>query len=83
MARIVRYQTPHKREQEPPKFMTLNEAAAYCRTSYRVIKRMANEGRIPCAQMGEQTFRIARDTLDRFICNGGKIEDDYGKEVQK
>ena len=72
-----------QREQETPRFLTLYEAARYCRTSYRVIKRAVNEGRIPCAQLGEQTFRISRENLDRFINGGGKIENDYGKEVKK
>ena len=84
MAGFSRYRIPQKREQEPPRIMTINEAAVYYRTSYRTIKRAVDEGRIPCARLGEQTYRIARDTLDRFICNGGKVEDgkevNYGKE---
>lgn len=81
MAGIVKYRISQKREQEPPKFMTINEAAAYCRTSYRIIKRAVDEGKIPCAQLGEQTYRISRDVLDRFISGGGKVEGD-GKEVK-
>lgn len=76
MARIVNYRFPAKRNQEPPKFMGIYEAAAYCRVSYRTLKRAIDEGRIPCAKLGAQTYRIARENLDRFIMNGGQIESD-------
>lgn len=70
-----------ERRQETPSFMTIHEAANYLRTSYRTIRRAVDEGRLPCAQLGEQTYRISRDVLDRFISGGGKIEE-YGKGVK-
>lgn len=81
MGAIATYRTAGRREQEPPKFMTIYEAAAYCRTSYRTIKRAIDEGRIPCAKLGDQTYRILRDNLDRFIGSGGAVETVDGEEV--
>ena len=72
MGSLIRYRK--KQEQETPRFLSLNEAARYARTSYRTVKRLVDEGRLPCAKIGEQTYRISRETLDRFISGGGEIE---------
>ena len=81
MGSLIRYRK--KQEQETPRFLSLNEAARYVRTSYRTLKRLVDEGRLPCAELGVQTYRISRETLDRFINGGGEIENDYGKDGQK
>lgn len=73
---MISFRYQKTRDQEPPKFMTVNETARYLRTSYRTVRRLIDEGRIPCAQLGELTYRIPRDGLDRFISGGGKIEAD-------
>lgn len=64
---MISFRYQKTRDQEPPKFMTVNETARYLRTSYRTVRRLIDEGRIPCAQLGELTYRIPRDGLDRFI----------------
>ena len=80
MGSLIRYRK--KQEQETPRFLSLNEAARYVRTSYRTLKRLVDEGRLPCAKMGEQTYRISRETLDRFINGVGEIEGAEGRGKQ-
>lgn len=81
MSNFIKYR--QRQGEKTPSFMTINEAAHYLRTSYRTIRRLIDEGRLPCAELGEQTYRISRETLDRFINGGGEIKNDCGKEGQK
>ncbi|MBR5415718.1 MAG: helix-turn-helix domain-containing protein [Thermoguttaceae bacterium] len=50
-----------------PDYMNLAEAASYCRVCFRTLKKAIAEGRLPCRQMNEKTYRISRKALDRWL----------------
>ena len=50
-----------------PEYMNLAEAAIYCRVCFRTLKKAIAEGRLPCRQMNEKTYRISRKALDRWL----------------
>ena len=48
-------------------YLNLDRAAGLLGVSYRALKRMIEEGKIPYRRLGERTYRISRKELDDFI----------------
>ena len=50
-------------------YLNLDRAARRLGVSYRSLKRMIEEGKIPYRQLGPRTYRISSIELDQWIRN--------------
>ena len=50
-------------------YLNLDRAAGLLGVSYRALKRMIEEGKIPYRRLGERTYRISSIELDQWIRN--------------
>ena len=58
---------------QTPDVMTLNEVAEYLRIPRSTAYKLVQEGRIPGQKVGRQ-WRFRRDTIDRWLDEGGQAE---------
>ena len=58
---------------QTPDVMTLNEVADYLRIPRSTVYKLVREGRIPGQKVGRQ-WRFRRDTIDRWLDEGGRTE---------
>jgi excisionase family DNA binding protein len=50
----------------PPEIMTIGETAQYLRISQSSLYKLAQEGRIPCQNVGRH-WRFCQETIDRGV----------------
>ena len=60
---------------QSPDVMTLNEVAEYLRIPRSTAYKLVQEGRLPGQKVGRQ-WRFRRDTIDRWLDEGGQAEAD-------
>lgn len=67
---------------QPDEILTIDEVAAYLKTSKRTVYRLAANGKLPAFKLGG-TWRFRRRELDQWIASRlGKVtvDDDKGAE---